>query len=123
MNIVLLTGRLGADPEIRKTSGDPVTSFTLATARHGKDKVTDWHKVVVWGKLAEACHTYLSKGHMAGVHGRIQTRTYQDKDGVKRSVTEIVATYVEFLTPPSQSGAKKPEERAVESDRDDDLPF
>ncbi|AKU92154.1 Single-stranded DNA-binding protein [Vulgatibacter incomptus] len=100
-----LLGNLGADPEIRYTpGGQAVANFRLATTDSWADKGsgqkqerTEWHRVVVWGKLAELCGEYLKKGRQCYVEGRLQTREWQDKDGQKRFTTEIVANQVVFL--------------------------
>lgn len=102
VNKVILLGNLGADPELKYTpSGKAVASFTLATSSFaGKDRepLTEWHKIVVWDKLAEQCSQYLSKGRQAYVEGRLQTRSWDDKQtGQKRYTTEIVAIHVLFL--------------------------
>lgn len=103
VNKVILVGRLGADPELKQTSGDPVCNFSLATSDTWTDKEgkkqekTEWHRIVVWGKLAELCAKYLSKGRQAYVEGKIQTRSWEDKDKVKRYTTEIVSREVTFL--------------------------
>lgn len=108
VNKVLLIGRLGNNPEIRFTNtGTAVANFNLATSENWNDKSgqrqerTEWHRVVVWGKLAELCEKYLSKGRQCFVEGRLQTRSWDDKDGNKRYTTEIVATTVQFLGGPS----------------------
>ena len=103
LNLVVLEGRLGTDPEIKYTpSGAAVTNFTLATSEYWTDKSgtkqqkTEWHKIVVWGKQAEACSQYLAKGKTALVQGKLQTRSWEDKNGQKRYVTEINAVTVQF---------------------------
>lgn len=102
MNRVILIGRLTADPELRYThSGTAVSSFTLAVDRarknqHG-DRETDFVNIVVWQKQAETCAQYLHKGRMAGVDGRLQIRSYEDRDGRKVRVAEVVAENVRFL--------------------------
>lgn len=108
VNKVLLIGRLGNNPEIRYTNtGTAVANFNLATSESWNDKAgakqerTEWHRVVVWGKLAELCEKYLAKGRQCFVEGRLQTRNWDDKDGNKRYTTEIVATTVQFLGGPS----------------------
>ena len=113
VNKVLLIGRLGNNPEIRYTNtGTAVANFNLATSENWNDKNgqkqerTEWHRVVVWGKLAELCEKYLSKGRQCFVEGRLQTRSWDDKDGNKRYTTEIVASTIQFLGGPSaQAGA------------------
>jgi single-strand DNA-binding protein len=104
VNKVILVGYLGADPDMRYTpSGQGVCELRLATSESWNDKNgqrqerTEWHRVVVWGKRAEVCSKYLSKGRQVYVEGRIQTRTYDDKEGVKKYMTEIIAADVQFL--------------------------
>ena len=104
VNKVILIGRLGSDPEVRyTTSGGAVANFNVATNESWVDKAgqkqerTEWHKVVVWGKLAEICGQYLTKGRQAFIEGRLQTREWVDKEGGKRYTTEIVAQNVQFL--------------------------
>ena len=98
VNKAMILGRLGRDPEVTYTpSGQPRAYFTMATNetwsdRDGKrQERTEWHRVVVWGKLAEICGQYLTKGRQVYIEGRIQTREWQDRDGNKRNSTEIVA--------------------------------
>jgi single-strand DNA-binding protein len=102
MNKVTLIGRLTKDPELKFTpgSGNAVANFTLAVDRRfTKDgqKEADFIPVVVWGKQAESTATYVSKGKLIGVAGRIQVRSYDAKDGTKRYVTEVIADEVQFL--------------------------
>lgn len=111
VNKVILIGRLGANPEIRYTpSGAAVANFNLATNESWNDKNgqkqerTEWHRVVVWGKLAQLCGEYLSKGRQAYVEGRLQTRQWEDKDGQKKYTTEVIASTVQFLG--GQSGER-----------------
>lgn len=102
MNKVILIGRLTKDPELKYTpgSGTAVTTVTLAVDRQktkdGK-KEADFIPVVIWGKSAEATAQYMSKGKLIGIAGRIQTRSYEAKEGGKRYVTEVVAEEVQFL--------------------------
>ena len=102
LNRVILIGNLTRDPELRYTpDGTPVTSFTIAvnrpfTTRQG-EKEADFIPIVVWRKRAETCSEYLAKGSQVAVDGRLQIRSYEDKDGVKRRVAEVVAWRVEFL--------------------------
>lgn len=111
VNKVMLIGRLGNNPEIRFTNtGTAVANFNLATSENWNDKSgqrqerTEWHRVVVWGKLAELCEKYLSKGRQCFVEGRLQTRSWDDKDGNKRYTTEIVASTIQFLGSNAQPG-------------------
>jgi single-strand DNA-binding protein len=104
VNKVILIGRLGRDPELRYTQGgQPVANFSLATnerwtSKDGeKQERTEWHRIVVWGKTAETCSEYLSKGRQIYVEGRLQTREWEDKEGNKRSTTEVNANTVQFL--------------------------
>jgi single-strand DNA-binding protein len=111
VNKAILIGNLGRDPELRYTqSGQAVVNFTLATSENWNDKSgerverTEWHRIVVWGKVGEVCAQYLSKGRTVYVEGRIQTREWEDKDGNKRNTTEINAQTVQFLGGPRGEG-------------------
>ncbi len=104
VNKVILLGRLGQDPELKYTPGGAaVCNFSMATTEAWTDKQgakqekTEWHRIVVWGKLAELCNQYLAKGRQAFVEGRLQTRSWDDKDGSKRYTTEILANTVQFI--------------------------
>lgn len=104
VNRVMIMGNLGADPELRHTpAGQSVTTLSVATTRAYTDregleqKATEWHRVVVWGKQAETCAHYLSKGRGVFVEGRLATRSWEDHNGEKRYATEIVASSVQFL--------------------------
>lgn len=115
LNKVLLIGRLGRDPEMRYTpSGQPVTNFSIATDETytGKDgqkvEKTEWHKIVVWGKQAEFCGNYLSKGRLVYIEGKIETRKYTDKDGVEKYSTEIKADRVVGLDSRQSEGGFAP---------------
>jgi len=140
INKAILIGRLGADPEVRYTpSGVAVANFSIATSEEWKDKDTgekkertEWHRIVVWSKLGELCGEYLSKGRQVYIEGRIQTRSWDDRDGNKRYTTEIVATDVQFLGgrdggPEARavSGASAPdfEGSPIKAPEDDDIPF
>ncbi len=145
VNKVILIGNLGRDPELRVTpSGHSVCQLNVATTRtytKGNDRVedTEWHRVVVWGKQAEHCANYLTKGRQVYVEGRLQTRSYDDKDGNKRYITEVVAENVQFLGGRGEGGARPSSGRAspssvaadpgfddsyIPSDPgDDDIPF
>ncbi len=136
VNKVILIGRLGKDPEVRYTpDGTMVTNFNLATDEQRKDKNgekiqrTEWHKIVTWGKLAEICGNYLVKGKLVYVEGRIQTRSWEDKEGVKRYTTEIIASDMRML---DSKGQNKTGETSFEADAAnmndgsaplDDVPF
>lgn len=104
INKVIIIGRLGADPEVKTiTGGSTVARLSIATSENWTDREgqkqerTEWHRVVVWGKLAELCGKYLSKGRQAYIEGRLQTRSWEDQQGQKRYATEIVANTVQFL--------------------------
>jgi single-strand DNA-binding protein len=105
VNKVILVGNLGRDPELRYTqNGTAVCQLNVATTRaytnrntNNRVEETEWHRVVVWGKQGEHCNQYLSKGRQVYVEGRLQTRNYEDKEGIKRYTTEIVADTVQFL--------------------------
>jgi single-strand DNA-binding protein len=113
VNKAILVGRLGRDPETRFTSGgQAVANFTLATDETFKDrsgerqKRTEWHRIVLWGKLAEITQQYLKKGMLVYIEGRIQTRQWEDKrDGQKRTTTEIVANVMRMLTSRAEGAA------------------
>jgi len=104
VNKVILVGNLGKDPEVRYTqTGSAVANFSIATSEQWSDRDgkkqerTEWHNIVVWGKQAEHCGQYLSKGRQVYVEGSIRTRSYDDKSGNKRYITEIVAQRIQFL--------------------------
>ena len=104
LNKVMLIGNLGKDPEVRYTpGGQAVANFNIATNEAWTDKQgqkqerTEWHRIVVWGKVAELCGEYLSKGRQVYIEGRLQTREWNNKEGAKQYTTEIVANQVLFL--------------------------
>ncbi|MGK0358468.1 MAG: single-strand DNA-binding protein, partial [Bradymonadia bacterium] len=103
VNKVILIGNLGADPEIRQTQGGPVCNLRIATTEKWSDREgnkkerTEWHSVTVWGRQAENCGRFLSKGRQVYIEGRLQSREYQDKDGNNRKVWDVVAQSVQFL--------------------------
>jgi len=130
LNRVFLIGHLARDPEMRYTpSGTAVTTFTLAVSRpktkDGAEQQPDWINCVVWQKTAENCANFLRKGSKVLLEGRIQTRSYDDKEGKKRYVTEVVGENVQFLSPKNQD--EKPDDMFPPSRSinisDDDLPF
>jgi single-strand DNA-binding protein len=136
LNKIMLIGNLGKDPELRYTGGGaPVATFSLATNESWKDQDgnmqerTEWHNIVAWSKLAEICQQYLKKGRRVYVEGRIQTRSYDDKNtGAKKYITEVVANNMIMLDPREQgdSGASysAPEASAPATDTTkEDLPF
>jgi len=103
VNKIILIGNLGADPETRTTqAGKQVTELRLATSfGAGDDAKTEWHRVVLWDKLSDVASKYTSKGSQVYVEGRLQTRSYEDKDGSTRYVTEVIGQNLTLL------GAKK----------------
>ena len=139
LNKVMLIGNVGKDPEMRYTAnGKAVTTFSVACNRvhnspEGERKEeTDWFDVVAWDKLAELCSQYLQKGRQAYIEGRLQTRSWEGQDGVKRYKTEIVAQTVLFLGGPGGSGGggQRPQEQYDDAAAPagapvdpDDLPF
>jgi len=117
VNKVIILGRLGQDPELKYTPGGmAVCNFTVATSESWADKAgqkqekTEWHRIVVWGKLAELCNQYLTKGRQAFIEGSIQTRSWDDKSGQKRYTTEINAKTVQFIG--GQAGVGAPKENS-----------
>ena len=133
VNKVILVGRLGADPEVRYTQdGTMVTNFRLATDERWTDKSgeraerTEWHRIVTFGKLAETCGNYLSKGKLIYIEGRLQTRSWEDKDGNKRYTTEIVALNMKMLEPKGQEReqtTEPPSHQGPEPISESDVPF
>jgi single-strand DNA-binding protein len=101
MNKVILVGRLGKDPEERTTAGGTrVSNFSLATDTYHSgngEKTTEWHRVVVFGKVAEQCNQYLKKGRLVCIEGSLQTRAWEKSPGDKRYFTDVVASRVAFL--------------------------
>ena len=104
VNKVILVGNLGKDPELRYTpSGTAVATFSIATSERYKDREgqqqekTEWHNIVAWRQLAEICGKYLHKGKQVYIEGKIQTRSYEDRDGNKKYMTEIVADQMQML--------------------------
>ena len=104
VNKAILIGNLGKDPEVRFTAnGKAVARFSIATsevwndAEGNRQERTEWHNIVVWGKQGESCGQYLAKGRQVYVEGSIRSRSYDDKSGNKRYITEIVAQRVRFL--------------------------
>lgn len=136
INKVILIGNAGKDPEVRHLdSGITVASFSLATSETYKDKDgnkvtnTEWHNIVAWRKLAEIVEKYVKKGSSLYIEGKIKTRSYDDKDGVKKYVTEIFADQMQMLGSKQNNESAEPEKTAgaVEvgnsQPEEDDLPF
>ena len=139
LNKIFIIGNLGKDPEVRFIdSGKAVAKFPVATSEKwtdsdgNKQERTEWHNVVVWGKQAETCGQYLEKGRQVFIEGSVRTRSYDDKEGVKRYMTEIVARDVRFLGGSKGEGGDRSERSATAAPRgednhapadDSDLPF
>ncbi len=139
VNKAILVGRLGKDPEVKYTQGGtPVAKFTLATSEAWKDQNgekqerTEWHNIVAWTRLAEICGQYLTKGSRVYIEGRIQTRSWEDKEGKKHYITEIRADNLVMLSGKSEEArSEKSAAAAASSDggstdpeiTDDDIPF
>jgi single-strand DNA-binding protein len=134
VNKVILIGNLGADPEVKYlNNGTTVANFRMATSetranRTGeKTTVTEWHRIVAFGRLAEICGEYLNKGKQVYIEGRLRTRTWEDKDGNKRSTTEIIAGQMQMLGPAGQVPPSLEKEPAIDQETipgpDDDVPF
>lgn len=143
LNKVQLIGNLGRDAELRYTpGGQPVASFNMATTETWNDKSgqkqerTEWHRIVTWGKTSEALAEYLVKGKQVYVEGKLQTRSWEDKDGVKRYTTEIRSDRIVLLGGGPRNQAPHPAETADEAvgvgagagaaadvPIDDDIPF
>lgn len=137
INKVILIGNLGQDPELRYTSsGTAVATFSLATNESWKDhdgniqERTQWHNIIAWKKAAEICGEYLKKGARIYIEGRLQYRNYDDKNGVKRYVTEIVLDQILMLDSRNAGGGNNNNEavppppiEGSSADKVDDLPF
>ena len=137
LNKAILIGNLGRDPEVRYTpSGVAVANFSIATSESWTNKEgeketrTEWHRIVAFGKLGEICGEYLSKGKQVYIEGRIQTRDWEDQNGVKRYTTEIVASQMIMLGSRDAGDSFKSEAPAaaapgspLQAPEDDDIPF
>ena len=126
-NKAILIGNLGKDPETRFTpSGLAVTNFSIATSEKIKEEVkTEWHRIVTFGKLAEICGEYLFRGKQVYIEGRIQTRSWEDQNGVKRYTTEIVASEMLMLSSRENPEHDPPNYSQVQQggQSEDDIPF
>ena len=130
LNKVSLIGNVGKDPELRYTSsGVAVSNFSLATNEQWKDpdgntqERTEWHNIVAWRKLAEICGEWLKKGKKVYIEGRLQYRSYDDKNGIKRYVTEVVAQDMIMLDSKGAGVTSTPEPEEPPTVEKDDLPF
>ena len=120
MNRITIIGRVGQDPKVHTfESGTKKASFSLATSEKYKDKQgnkveeTEWHNCVIFGKMAEVVEKYVNKGDLLALEGRVKTREYEDKDGNKKYITEVICSTMEMLTPKSTD---KPKEDKNEND-------
>lgn len=137
MNRVTLLGNLGKDPEVKAfEGGNKVASFSMATTEAYVDKTTnekkettDWHNVSIWGKLADVVENYCKKGSQVLIEGKLRTRSYDDKDGVKRYVTEVIGDKLLLLGKPTgakEESAPQPQNASAVLDKKDedlDMPF
>jgi single-strand DNA-binding protein len=139
LNKVILIGNLGADPEVRyTTSGSAVANFRIATSEEWRDKNsgdrqsrTEWHRIVAFGRLAEICGEFLHKGKQVYIEGRLQTRSWEDKDGNTRYTTEVLAREMQMLGPVGRESQRdmSPRDNGATQDQgpltppDDDIPF
>ena len=134
VNKAILLGNLGKDPEIRKLDdGRAVANFSIATSESYKNKAgervtnTEWHNVVLWSPLAEIAENYLKKGSQVYIEGKISNRSYEDKDGVKKYISEVVGRDITLLgrAPDSagQNQTNETNEAKKEDTVEDDLPF
>ncbi len=126
LNKVLLIGNLGANPELSYTpSGTAKATMRLATNEVWKTKDgekgsrTEWHRLIAWGRLAEVCGEYLVSGRQIFVEGRTQTRSWEDDDGVRRFITEVILTNMQMLG----NGTQPAEEVETPEEEDEELPF
>ena len=130
INQVILVGRIGQDAELREFNAHARCTFSLATFYKKKsgEEVTQWHRIVMWGRIAEVLHSYLKKGRQVYVQGSVEYRDYTDKQGIARKITEIQALKCQLLgdrSGPRQEPppARPPPVRAPEDLRDEDIPF
>lgn len=136
INKVILVGRLGRDPEVRYTpSGVTVANFSIATSEEWKDKNTgqkqertEWHRIVAWRRLGEICGEYLRKGKQVYIEGKIQTRSWEDRDGNKKYTTEIIAQSMQMLDAANRDMSAEPAEPGFPVEEpitvpEDEIPF
>lgn len=131
MNKAMIIGNVGNNPELHhtKNSAVPVTTLSIATTERWKDadgnkqEQTDWHRVVVWGGLAEVCGEHLRKGDKVYIEGKLRTRKWEDQDGNIRSTTEIIAREMEMLGGKQDGGSTPATSDGSEPPLPDDVPF
>lgn len=136
INKAILIGRLGREPEVKHTaSGVAVANFSIATSEEWKDKETgekqeraEWHRIVAWRRLGEICGEYLHKGSQIYIEGRLQTRSWEDRDGNKRYTTEIIANQMQMLDSGDKRGRAESRDESFPVEEpisvpEDDIPF
>lgn len=128
VNKVILVGTVGKDPEIRNTQNSKVATFSLATnetykSNGEKKTVTEWHNIVIWGKLADVVEKYVKKGNHLYIEGKLSTRTWDDNNGIKRYVTDVIAHSMTMLPSAKKAGEGQQEEIQEIFTNNDDLPF
>ncbi|MDI7260671.1 MAG: single-stranded DNA-binding protein [Thermodesulfobacteriota bacterium] len=136
VNKVILIGNLGADPEVKYLSnGTMVANFRMATTENRPNRsgervaITEWHRIVAFGKLAEICQKFLNKGKQVYIEGRIRTRSWEDKEGTRKYTTEIIAFQMQMLGAPGAPAEASVSEKELDIDQagsfppDDDVPF
>ena len=122
VNKVIILGRLGQPPELKYfPDGEPYCNFSMATSKKWKGKddqsqeKTEWHRIVVYGKMAEVCKQYLSKGNQVYVEGEIRTRRWKDKNGDNKSMVEIISNSIQFLETNKNEQQQRPQNEKIES--------
>ena len=129
VNKVILVGTVGKDPEVRNTQNNKVATFSLATNESYKDKngekkiVTEWHNVVIWGKLAEIVEKYVKKGNHLYLEGKLSSRSWEDQNGTKRYITEVIVHSMTMLPSARTSGEDRQGSSQETFSNNDDLPF
>ena len=134
VNKAILLGNLGKDPELRRLDdGRAVANFSIATSETYKNKSgekvtnTEWHNVVLWTPLAEIAESYLKKGSQVYIEGKISNRSYEDKDGVKKYISEVVGRDIRLLGRAPESNGNEPSSSPIQETKEgvqeDDLPF
>lgn len=132
VNKVILVGNVGSDPEVKSVGESKVANFSFATSETYKDKnsdkktITEWHRIVIWRGLAEIVERYVKKGDKLYLEGKIQTRSWDDKDGTKKFSTEIVVDTLKMLgggQKKDENSVPMPPEESLEPECHEDLPF
>jgi single-strand DNA-binding protein len=124
MNVVHLLGRLGRDPEYKQLENTEVVKFSMATSEKYKDKeLTEWHNIIFFGKIAGVLSKYLQKGDMLQMSGKITTRSYEDKEGNKKYVTEIIGSSFNFIPNAKKEKQSSVDTLTADTDEINDYPF